>query len=346
VAALTLGELAVRNGCELRGDPDVRVDHVATLAAAGAGALAFLANPQYRSQLGGTRATAVVLAADDAAACPVACLVSANPYLTYARIAADLHPAAALRPGVAAGAHVAAGGTLPASCQVQAGAWIGEDAVLGERVYVGPNTVIGAGCRVGDDTRIAAAAVLYDGVRIGRRCLVHAGAVIGADGFGIARDTSGTWTKVPQVGSVVVGDDVEIGANTTIDRGAIGDTVIGDGVKLDNQIQVGHNVTIGAHTAIAALTGISGSTRIGARCVIGGDAAFAGHLTIVDDVVIGGGAKVAQSITRPGVYGGAIPAGDARSWRKNAVRFGQLDEIARRLRKLEHMLEEKPGSEP
>ncbi|QOJ31315.1 MAG: UDP-3-O-(3-hydroxymyristoyl)glucosamine N-acyltransferase [Gammaproteobacteria bacterium] len=339
---MTLAALAVRHGCELHGDPDVTVDHVATLAAAGPGALAFLANPRYRAQLAGTRASAVVLDAESAAACPTACLVSSNPYLAYARLAADLHPLPPPRPGVAAGARVAESARLGAGTQVDAGAVIGEDAVVGARVVIGANAVIGAGCAIGDDTRIMAAVVLCERVRIGRRCLVHPGAVIGSDGFGNARGPGGAWTRVPQLGSVVIGDDVSIGACTTIDRGAIEDTSIGDGVRLDNHIQVGHNVSIGSHTAIAAMTGISGSTRIGARCIIGGHCGFAGHIVVADDVVISGGAKVTNSIGRPGLYSGAIPADEARQWRKNAVRFGQLDQLARRLRQLEGSVRE-PG---
>lgn len=342
---LTLGALAIRHGCELRGDPDSVVDHVATLAGAGPGALSFLANPQYRAQLADTRATAVVLEREHAQSCRVACLISDNAYLTYARIAAELHPAAPLRPGVATTAHLAPGCRLGQDCQVEPGAVLGADAVLGDRVYVGPNAVLGAGCEVGDDTRIMAAVVLYERVRIGRRCIVHGGAVIGADGFGNARERNGRWVKVPQVGAVVIGDDVEIGANTTIDRGAIGDTSIGDGVKLDNHIQIGHNVTIGSHSAIAAMTGISGSTHIGSRCVIGGAVGFAGHLTIVDDVVIGGGTDVTHSIRQAGVYGGAIPVDQMRSWRRNAVRFGQLDDLAHRLQQLEKALRRRPGDQ-
>lgn len=340
---MTLGVLAVRNGCELRGDPAIVVSHVATLANAREGSLAFLANPHYRAQLASTEASAVVIDAANAGVCPVACLVSPNPYLTFARIAAELHPPAPLRPGVAPGAHLAAGCRVAASAQVDAGASIGEGAVIGERVHVACNAVVGAGCRVGDDTRLMAAVVLYERVGIGQRCLVHSGAVIGADGFGIARGPGGAWTKVPQLGRVVIGDDVEIGANTTIDRGAIEDTVIGDGVKLDNQIQVGHNVVIGRHTAIAALTGIAGSTRIGERCIIGGDVAMAGHISIADDVMLGAGARVTNSIRTAGVYGGTIPVGESRAWRKNAVRFGQLDEIARRLRQLEAAMKKLSG---
>lgn len=332
---MSLAMLAVRHGCELHGDPDTIVDHVATLAGAGPGALAFLANPRYRTQLAATRASCVVLDAESAAACPVACLVSGNPYLSYAGIAAELHPPPPLRPGVAAQACVADSAVLGAGTQVDAGAVVGEDARIGARVLIGANAVVGAGCLVGDDSRIMPGAILYDRVRIGRRSTIHANAVIGADGFGNARGPGGVWTKVPQVGSVAIGDDVEIGALTSVDRGAIDDTTIGNGVRLDNQIQIGHNVVIGEHTAMAAQAGVSGSTRIGARCIIGGRTAFAGHLSIADDVVITGGANVTHSIDKPGLYSGAIPADEARSWRKNAVRFGQLDAAIRRLQALE-----------
>jgi len=332
---LTLGSLAVRHGCELHGDPDAVVDRVGTLGGAQPGALTFLANPHYRPKLAQTKASAVVLAQEDAAACPVACLVAMNPYLTYARIAAELHPPPPLQPGIASGAWIDPAAVIGAGSQVEHGAVVGARARLGERVYIGPGVSVGADCSIGDDSRLMAGVSLYDRVRIGRRGLLHAGVVIGADGFGIARDSTGAWIKVPQVGTVLIGDDVEIGANTSIDRGAIEDTVIGDGVKLDNQIQIGHNVTIGAHTAIAALTGISGSTTIGSRCIIGGHCGFAGHITIADDVVITGGAKVTNSIRRPGLYGGVLPADEARRWRKNAVRFGQLDELVRRVQQIE-----------
>jgi UDP-3-O-[3-hydroxymyristoyl] glucosamine N-acyltransferase len=194
--------------------------------------------------------------------------------------------------------------------------------------------VIGPGVGIGDDTRIMAAAVLYRGVRVGRRCLIHSGAVIGADGFGMARDSTGSWIKIPQLGTVVIGDDVEVGANTTIDRGAIGDTEIGDGVKLDNQIQIGHNCVIGRHTAIAAMAGIAGSTRVGERCMIGGKVGIVGHIRIADDVTVAAGANVLASLERAGVYSGAIPADESRRWRRNAIRFGQLDALAKAVRRL------------
>lgn len=323
--SIALGELAVQFGCELRGDPAVRIAAVATLAAAGPGTLCFLANARYRPQLALTHASAVVLDAASAASCPaaVAALVSANPHAAFARIATLLHPPAVAPAGVHASAVVAPGVELPASAHVGAFAFIGAGAVIGERALVGPHCVIGAGVHVGADSRLVARVTLLPGVRLGARALIHPGAVLGADGFGYARDGA-QWVKVPQLGGVCVGDDVEIGANTTIDRGAIEDTVIADGVKLDNQIQIGHNVQIGAHTAIAACTGVSGSTRIGARCMIGGATGINGHIQICDDVMISGMAMVTRPITRPGVYGGGFPAEPARSWRHLVARLRLL----------------------
>jgi len=333
---MTLGLLAVRYGCELRGDPDSVVDRVATLTSAGPGAIGFLANPVYRSQLADTQATAVILGTADADNCPVAVLIAQEPYAVYARVAADLHPSPPLRPGIHASAVLGNVACVPASCQIGPGAVLGDGVSLGERVSIGASTVVGEGVEIGADTRISAGVVIYVGVRLGSRCLIHSGAVIGADGFGFARERDGSQIKVPQIGGVVIGDDVEIGACTTIDRGALGDTFIAEGVKLDNQIQVGHNVRIGAHTVIAGQAGVSGSTTIGARCTIGGRVAIAGHLVIADDVVIGGGTGVPGSILTAGVYaGGGTPADTLQRWRKNMVRFGQLDEIARRLRAVE-----------
>ena len=325
---LSLGELAVRFGLELRGSPDTRVSHVATLAEAAPGSLSFLADSRHRRELASTRASAVVLAASDAPACPVAALVTENPRLAFARMAALLHPEPEHSPGVHPTAVIAAGVHVPASATVGALAVIEEDVHLGERSCVGPGCIVQRGARVGEDTHLVARVNLYPGVLLGARCLVHAGAVIGADGFGLAADR-GTWVKIPQVGSVRIGDDVEIGANTTVDRGAIGDTVIGEGAKLDNQIQVGHNVIIGAHTAIAACTGISGSTIIGKRCMVGGMVGFAGHLTIADDVVITGCSLVSASIREPGSYSSGMPAVPTRAWRRMVAhlrRFGEKEQ--------------------
>ena len=323
----SLGELAVRFALELRGDPDTRVSHVATLAQAEPGSLSFLADSRYRRDLLTTRASAVVLAPADAPACPVAALVTENPRLAFAHMAALLYPEPKYTPGIHPTAVVATGVRVPKSATVGALAVIEEDVELGERSWVGPGCIVQRGARLGEETRLVARVTLYPGVVLGARCLVHAGAVIGADGFGFALDGS-SWVKIPQVGSVRIWDDVEIGANTTVDRGAIGDTVIGEGAKLDNQIQVGHNVSIGAHTAIAACTGISGSTKIGKRCMVGGMVGFAGHLTIADDVVITGCSLVSASIREPGSYSSGMPTVPTRAWRRMVAhlrRFGEKE---------------------
>ena len=331
---MTLGELAVRFGCELRGDPTVRIERVGTLAGAGFGELSFLANPQYRSQLKGTRASAVVLEAAAAAECPSAALVHSNPYATYARIATLLHPEAPATPGSGPGAQIDPSTRVASSASIGAATVIGPRCTIGERVRIGAGCVIGADAQIGDDCRLHPRVTLEAGTELGARVCVQSGAVIGSDGFGYAREGNG-WIKVPQLGRVRIGADAEIGANTTIDRGAIGDTVIGAGVKLDNQIQVAHNVHIGEHTVIAACTGISGSTRIGARCMIAGMVGIVGHLDICDDVVVTGLSMVSHSISTPGVYSSGIPAAPAALWRRVVGRLKRLDALAGRVTRLE-----------
>ena len=327
-ADYSLGELAVQFGLELRGDPALRVSQVATLSRATEGSISFFANSRYRKQLGMTCATAVVVSPGEVAACPVAALIDANPYLAYARIATLMYPAVPMTAGVHSSAVVAGGASIPPSASVGACCVIEAGVVLGERSQVGAGCTLLAGARIGNDTQLMPRVMLYGGVSIGDRCLLHSGAVIGADGFGFAPD-AGAWVKVPQVGSVLIGNDVEIGANTTIDRGAVDDTIVEDGVKLDNQIQVGHNVTIGAHTAIAACTGISGSTVIGRRCMIGGMVGFAGHLTIADDVTVTGCSLVSASIRDAGAYSSGMPAVETRKWRRMVAhlrRFGAKEQ--------------------
>ena len=320
----SLGELAVRFGLALRGDPGLVIWRVATLSHADSGALSFLANPRYRKQMESTRATAVLVAEEHAAGCPAAVLIDRNPYLAYARIAQLLHPQPQAAAGIHSTAVVAGSARIAPSAAVGPLAVIEDEAVIGERAFVGPGCIVQRAARIGADTRLIARVNVYAGVRIGQRCILHAGSVIGADGFGFAPD-AGTWFKVPQVGSVEVGDDVEIGANTTIDRGAIDDTVVEHGVKLDNLIQVGHNVTIGAHTAIAGCTGISGSVSIGRRCMIGGGVGIAGHLSIADDVVVTGYSLVTASIRQAGSYSSGMPAVETRLWRRMVAHLRRLD---------------------
>jgi UDP-3-O-[3-hydroxymyristoyl] glucosamine N-acyltransferase len=328
-AEFSLGELAVRFGLTLQGEPSLTVRSVATLSRANSGTLSFLANSHYRRQLQSTHATAVLLAPADAAACPVAALIDPNPYLAYARIAGLMHPEAPAVPGIDRTAVVSAKARIAPSASIGPLTVIEDDAEIGERVRIGPGSIVQQGARVGADSKLISRVSLYAGVTLGQRCILHAGAVVGADGFGFAQN-GGNWVKVPQLGSVRIGDDVEIGANTSIDRGAIDDTVVEDGVKLDNQIQVGHNVTIGAHTAIAGCTGISGSTTIGRRCMIGGGVGFAGHLTIADDVVLTGFSLVTASIDKPGSYSSGIPVEETRRWRRMVARLRRLESKERR----------------
>jgi UDP-3-O-[3-hydroxymyristoyl] glucosamine N-acyltransferase len=332
--ALSLGELAVRFGCELRGDPQVLIEHVGTLAGADARAITFFANSRYRQQLAATHAGAVVLERREAEACPTAALISANPYATYARIAQVLHPLAAPVAGVHPSALIAPGAEVHPTAHVGAFAVIDERAVVGPRAFVGPHCLIQEGVVVAEDVHLSARVTLCRAVAVGARTVIQPGAVIGGDGFGFAPD-AGQWVKIPQVGSVRIGADVEIGANTTIDRGAIEDTVIGDDVKLDNLIQIGHNVRIGEHTAIAGCTGISGSTAIGKRCQIGGAVSMGGHLTIVDDVIITGTSMISRSILAPGVYSSGIPFEEAHTWRRLVAHFKRIEQLGRRLAKLE-----------
>jgi UDP-3-O-[3-hydroxymyristoyl] glucosamine N-acyltransferase len=320
---VTLGELAVRFGCELRGDPLREVDCVATLAEAHPRAVTFLAEGRHRSALAHTQAAAVVLDERFAAESPVATLIASNPRATYARIAALLYPLPPLVPGIHPSAIVAPDAQIDTQACVGPLAVIGARTRIGAGAMIGPHCVIGADVLVAEQVRLVARVTLCDGISVGARSILHPGCVVGSDGFGFAPER-GTWLKVQQVGSVSIGADVEIGANTTIDRGAIGDTVIAQGVKLDNLIQIGHNVRLGAHTAIAGCTGISGSTVIGERCQIGGACAIGGHLLITDDVIITGFSMISHSIPKPGVYSSGIPFEDARTWRRMVARFKRL----------------------
>lgn len=337
MSALCLGEIATRFGCRLVGDPDATVERVATLRSAGPGTLSFLANPKYRRYLTDTRAGAVLLAEDAAGSCPTNALIAEDPYATYALVAQLLHPDPPAQPGVHPAAWCSPEARVDPMASVGPGAVVEAGAVIEARAVIGANCVVERDARIGADTRLHAHATVCHGVRLGQRVVVHPGAVIGADGFGYAWDRE-RWLKVPQVGSVVVGDDADIGAGTTIDRGAVEDTVIEEGVKLDNQIQVAHNVRIGAHTIIAACSGISGSTTIGKRCLIGGAAGFVGHLSICDDVTITGQTMVNRSITEPGVYSSALPMDEAGRWRKNSARFRRLDDLARTVKRLQKKL--------
>lgn len=332
--ARSLQELAQQFDLELVGDGAVMVEGACTLLPGQPGRLGFLSNPKLRASLAETKAGAVIVGERDRAGLRGPGLVARDPYLAYARIARLFDPDRDFVAGIDARASVAADAELGVGCHVGPGAVIESGARLGAGVFVGPNCTIGRDAQIGDGSRLVANVCIGPRVRIGLRCQIQPGAVVGSRGFGNAPGPAG-WEEVPQLGSVLIGDDVEIGANTCIDRGAIDDTIIGNGVRLDNLIQIAHNCRIGAHTAIAACTGIAGSTRIGSRCMIGGAAGISGHLEIVDDVILLGRSMVIRSIRQKGVYGSGLPLDDAREWRKTVARVRRLGRLEERVRTLE-----------
>jgi len=343
-AALTLAEAAALAGAQVPGEdtPGTQgadtVHGLATLASAGADELSFLADPRYAEQARGTRARAVIARAADAVLLPPGCrLLSADdPYAAFARLARALaaRQQAGTPPGIHPSASIADDAQIGADVSVGAHVWIGPGVRIGAGAVIGPGSTVAAGAALGAGTRLVARVTVYERCTLGERCLVHAGAVIGADGFGFA-PVAGRWEKIPQLGAVRIGDDVEIGANTTIDRGALDDTVIGDGCKLDNQIQIGHNVRIGEHSALAGCVGVAGSAVIGRRCRIGGSAGILGHLEICDDVTISAMSLVTRSIRKPGFYSGVFPLMDNADWERAAATLRRLPDLRARLRRLE-----------
>lgn len=347
LAGFSLAELAAaidqrsagRLKARIEGDAGLRVSGLAPLATASRSDLGFLANPRYRKDALASCAGAIVLSPPDHAAIggasrAAALVVTDAAYAWFAFAAQLLHPGTTRAPQVSAAAHIEAGAQIAASAVVDAGAFIGAGARVGERADIGAGAIIAAGAVVGEGTRIYPRAVILENCVVGARSIVHSGAVIGADGFGFA-PLDGGWIKIPQIGRVVIGDDVEIGANTTIDRGSMGDTVIEDGVKLDNQIQIGHNCIIGARTIIAGCVGIAGSARIGRDCQVGGAAMFVGHLTIADGCLIGPATVISSSIDTPGHYIGFFPMMKNGDWQRAAGIIRQLESLRRRVRELE-----------
>lgn len=334
MAQVSLGELAVRFGLALRGDPARVVGSVATLGSAGADQLAFLADRRLADRLVGCRAGAVVLHPSAVDACPVDCLLADNPHVAFARIAAVLHPLPAAPAGVHPSAVVAADAVIDPSAHIGPQSVVGARARVGARAVVGPGCVVGEDAVLAEDVRLVARVTVLERVEIGARSILHPGAVVGSEGFGYAAEGP-AWVHVPQVGTVRIGPDCEIGANTTIDRGALGDTVIAEGVKIDNLVQVGHNCTIGAHSALAGCVGLAGSSHVGARCRLGGGVGLAGHLSICDDVTITGFTLVAGDIREPGVYSGGVPAEPIADWRRVVGRLKRIDSLARRVAALE-----------
>jgi UDP-3-O-[3-hydroxymyristoyl] glucosamine N-acyltransferase len=331
-------------GGRVLGKAETCISQVATLETAQPAQISFLTNSKYRAKLASTRAGAVILGEADADATELPRIISENPYAYFAKVSAMLNPLPEAKPGIHPSAVIAAGAKIDATASIAA------TAVIGEGAKIGAHSVVGEGCYIGNDVTLGNHARLYPRVVIYHDCLIgdnliaHSGAVIGSDGFGIAMD-QGRWNKIPQIGRVVIGNDVEIGANTTIDRGALDDTVIEEGVKLDNQIQIAHNVRIGAHTAIAGCVGIAGSTSIGRYCLIGGSAGILGHLQIADHVEIAAFTLIGKSIREAGSYAGIFPFSRTEDWRKNSVHLRHLDELAQRVRKLEQQLKSL-GAEP
>lgn len=335
----TLAQIAQHIDGQLVGDPDYKINAVGTLTDAGPEQLSFLANTKYKKYLQSTQAGAVIVSAGVESDAGIQLIQVDDPYVAYAKAASLLYPETVAEPGIhpTAWVHpeadVADGVSVGANVSIERGVVIATGSSIGAGSVIEPNVRIGAACR------IKANVTLCRDVHIGDRVVIHPGVVIGADGFGIAND-KGRWIKVPQVGSVVIGNDVEIGANTTIDRGAIDDTLISDGVKLDNQIQIGHNCHIGEHTVIAGCVGIAGSTHIGKHCAIGGGTGIAGHIEIADGVQLTGMSMVTKSISEAGVYSSGIPIEPARQWHKNVIRYRQMEKLFARVDKLEKQLKD------
>lgn len=332
-----LGWIAEQVGAELHGNADAVISCVDTLVDASIGAITFLTNPQYRKFLATTQASAVILSAEYLDDCPVNALISDTPHLCFAQVATLL----VKTPDRVIGVHPAA--VVAEHVEIAEDAWIGPCTVvetgaqIGSRVFIGPGCVIGRNARIGAASHLVAAVTVCHEVEIGERVLIHPGAVIGSDGFSLARSVDG-WVKIPQFGSVRIGDDVEIGANTTIDRGAIRDTVIERGVKLDNQVQIAHNVRIGEHSAIAGCVGIAGSTTLGRNCTLGGGVGLAGHLKFGDNTHFTGQSLVTRSFRESGSYSGNVPAMPSHEWRRMIARLRHIDKMAKKIKQLEQQV--------
>ena len=330
----TLEQIAEHIGGVVKGEKDFQVDSIGTLQTAKLNQISFLSNKKYKKYLADTDAGIVIVNDEAVSGVPHHAIVVDDPYVAYAKVASLLNPIKRNQSGIHSSASVSTDSIIHPSASIGAQVVIESGVEVEEDVVIGPGCVLQQGVKVGLGTKLVANISLCDDVQIGKNGLIHPGVVVGADGFGIAND-KGKWIKVPQIGSVRIGDDVEIGANTTIDRGAIENTIIGNGVKLDNQIQIGHNVVIGDNTVIAGCTGIAGSTYIGQNCVIGGGVGVAGHLEICDSVQLTGMTMVTKSITQPGVYSSGIPAESTQQWHKNVIHYRQMDKLAERVKQLE-----------
>jgi UDP-3-O-[3-hydroxymyristoyl] glucosamine N-acyltransferase len=335
----TLGDIVARFGGEIFGDAQVRVSQVASLEKAQACHISFFTASRFQKQLDATKAGAVIVGVEARDATQKPRIVSSNPYAYFAKVSALFNPAPVIEAGIHATAQVGDGAVIAPTASVGPFVNIGRGAKIGERAVIGAGCVVGENTEIGADTRLYPRVVIYHQCVIGERVIIHSGAVIGADGFGLARE-DGRWLKIPQIGRAVIGDDVEIGANTTIDRGALEDTVIEEGVKLDNQIQVAHNVQIGAHSAMAGCVGIAGSAKIGRNCTVGGAGMILGHLQIADNVSVSSGTLITKSITRAGAYTSAMPFSTHGQWLKNAAHLRHLDSMAEKIHALEQKITE------
>ncbi|CAI8157683.1 MAG: UDP-3-O-(3-hydroxymyristoyl)glucosamine N-acyltransferase [Pseudidiomarina mangrovi] len=333
----SLQQLADKIGAEVVGDGSLTITAVATLASAKPGQIAFLANEKYRSQVDTTAASAIIVAPNVAVPEHIAALRVNNPYAGFARISQLLDTTPNPAQGIDASVRIGANVRLGHNVHIGANTVIADNVVLGDNVMIGVGCYLGEGVQIGSNTKLWQHVVVYHQCVIGEHCLVHSGTVIGADGFGWANE-SGKWVKIPQLGRVLIGDRVDIGASTTIDRGALDDTVISNGVIIDNQCQIAHNVFIDEDTAIAGCTVLAGSCRIGKRCLIGGASAINGHISICDDVQISGFSMVIKEITEAGAYASGIPAAPQREWRRNGARYRQLDELFQRVKQLEKQM--------
>lgn len=337
VKSFKLSDIAKHIHADIKGNPDKAISGLAPLQSASQEQLAFLDNSKYRKFLQATKAGAVIIHPNEQEFCPVDALIVDKPYVAYAKVAQLFAYDANIAEGIHVSAVIGNNCKIASTAKIAANVVIADDVVIADNVTIHPGCVIGQGVTIGENTTLWANVTLYHGVKLGNEIIIHSGAVIGSDGFGMANQ-QGEWLKIPQLGTVIIHDKVEIGANTTIDRGALGDTIIGKGVKLDNQIQIGHNVEIGEHTAIAACSGVSGSTKIGKHCMISGMVGFTGHFEVTDNVVITGMTMVSKAINKPGIYSSGTAMEPHKKWLKNAVRFRQLDDMAKKINQLEQQL--------
>ena len=333
--AFSLKELAEHTNSIVKGDKSILINSVAPLQDAEAGQISFISNPKYRKFLNQSNASAIILSPELAKQYAGNALISADPYLTFAKVVFTLNKPTDSISSIHSSAVISNLSIIGANAHISANAVIDENTEIANNVSIGAGCVIGSNCKIEEDAILHANVTLYPGTKIGARSVIHSGAVVGSDGFGFAPKKDKTWYKILQIGNVIIEADVEIGASTTIDCGALGSTIIEQGVKLDNQIQIAHNVIIGAHTVIASGTVIAGSTTIGKHCQIGGAVAIAGHLSVKNDVIITGGSMVVKSILESGVYSSGITADENRKWRRNVAHFKKLDNIAKRIKSLE-----------